>query len=149
MTNSQVQEFFATQKSRVKAYVQQCTDQAKPLVVDDQPEQNLGIDLSFTKLTDVESVESLLETMRQELHFTQQEKLLQIILQTEPGLVLRRYFSPVSCFGRTCFSLYLPMESLEAMFKVLTRYGHGKQAPSINLCMLYIHISSKKYVVLH
>jgi len=98
----QVREFFALQKSRVKAFIQQCSDEAKPHIayeiVEGRPDQMLESDLSFTKLTDVDSVEILLETMRQELYFTQQEKILQIILQTEPGLILRRYVSTLFYF---------------------------------------------------
>lgn len=90
-----MREFFALQKSRVKAFVQQCTEEAKPhisyQIVEGQSDLMLGNDIGFTKLTDVDSVGTLLETMRQARYFTQQEKLLQIILGTEPGLILRRY----------------------------------------------------------
>ncbi|KAG0583864.1 hypothetical protein KC19_3G167200 [Ceratodon purpureus] len=93
-TLTQVRDFFAMQRSRVRAFVQQFTDEAEPRsgeIGDEQLDQILGKDIGFSKLTDVDSVESLLEKMRQEKLFTQQEKLLQIILRTEQGLILRRF----------------------------------------------------------
>lgn len=106
-------EFFDSQTARVETFVQQCLDEAKPHIayhiVEGQPDQSLGNDIGFTMLTDVDSVEILLEAMRQEKYFTQQEKLLQIIKQTEPGLILRRYISKLFnlvFFGRVFLSSY-------------------------------------------
>ena len=82
------------QKSRVRSVVEQFTDEAEPRsdeIGDEQLDEILAKDVGFSKLTDVESVESLLEKMRQEKLLPQQEKLLQVILRTEQGLILRRY----------------------------------------------------------
>lgn len=94
----------------MRAFVQQFTDEAEARPVgisDEQSDQILMKDIGFTKLTDVDSVELLLETMRQEKYFTQQENLLQIILRTEQGLILRRYFWAFSAFYHvwSCFLL--------------------------------------------
>ena len=91
----QVRDFFAMQKSRVRSVVEQYTDVAEPRsdeIGDAQLDEILAKDVGFSKLTDVESVESLVEKMRQEKLLPQQEKLLQVILRTEQGLILRRYF---------------------------------------------------------
>lgn len=84
----------------MRTLVQKCTDEAERRLVenaDEQSQQTLIAnsisekDIGFTKLTDIASVEMLLELMRGEIYFTEQEKMLQVILQTEPGLILRRY----------------------------------------------------------
>lgn len=97
-TLSQVREFFSTQRSRVRALVQQYTDEAEARSVEigeersnHTPDFPIENDIGFTNLTDLDSVELLLVTMRQEKRFSQQEQLLLIILRTEPGLILRRF----------------------------------------------------------
>lgn len=84
----------------MRTLVQKCTDEAERRLVENADEQSQQIlisnsifekDIGFTKLTDIASVEMLLELMRGETYFTEQEKMLQVILQTEPGLILRRY----------------------------------------------------------
>jgi hypothetical protein len=95
----QVREYFVTQRSRLRNLVQKCSDVGERNLVTNaevqlqQPpstataESNIG----FTKLTDGESVDMLLELMRSERTFKGQGQLLQVILQTEPGLILRRF----------------------------------------------------------
>lgn len=84
----------------MRTLIQKCTDEAERRLVENADEQSQQIlmsnsisekDIGFTKLTDIASVEMLLELMRGETFFTEQEKMLQVILQTEPGLILRRY----------------------------------------------------------
>jgi hypothetical protein len=95
----QVREYFVTQRSHLRNLVQKCSDVGERNLVTNaevqlqQPpstataESNIG----FTKLTDGESVDMLLELMRSERTFKGQGQLLQVILQTEPGLILRRF----------------------------------------------------------
>lgn len=82
----------------MRALVQQYTDEAEARSVEigeersnHTPDFPIENDIGFTNLTDLDSVELLLVTMRQEKRFSQQEQLLLIILRTEPGLILRRY----------------------------------------------------------
>ncbi|CAN5951480.1 unnamed protein product, partial [Sphagnum jensenii] len=98
-TLTQVREYFVTQRSHLRNLVQKCSDVGERNLVTNaevqlqQPpstataESNIG----FTKLTDGESVDMLLELMRSERTFKGQGQLLQVILQTEPGLILRRF----------------------------------------------------------
>jgi hypothetical protein len=103
----QVREYFVTQRSRLRNLVQKCSDVGERNLVTNaevqlqQPpstataESNIG----FTKLTDGESVDMLLELMRSERTFKGQGQLLQVILQTEPGLILRRYEWSLEVYG--------------------------------------------------
>ena len=120
----------------MRALVQQFTDEveARSVEIDDeQSDQILGKDIGFTKLTDVDSVESLLETMRQEKLFTQQEKLLQIILRTEQGLILRRYIWTLFALYHLCLSFLLfHLVNVDVQGNVGVPRSPDKLAPSIN-----------------
>ena len=123
----------------MRALVQQFTDEAEPRPVeisDEQRDHILGKDIGFTKLTDVDSVESLLEMMRQEKLFTHQEKLLQVILRTEQGLILRRYIWTLLFFGQFIMygHVFFLCILLTSMFRVSSMFQQvlGKLAPFIN-----------------